>query len=296
MKQTLFVIGFLIFAGIVKAQSVFPIWPGKAVGSENWNWQEQEDSVSVAGDPLVYNIVQPVLTFFPADTAIANGTSVIICPGGSFSYLHIETEGNMVARWLNKKGVSAFVLKYRVVHSETTHPMAEKNARMKDTALSRRLLTPVVPLGIADAKQAITYVRAHAAEFHVSHSKIGIMGFSAGGTLAAASAFDYTAEDRPDFVAPIYAYVHPSLSTVVQKDEPPLFIAAATDDELHLVPMSIGLYSKWLAAGRSAEIHIYSKGGHGFGMNTNNQPSDTWIERFGDWLQVQGLLKMGLND
>ena len=66
-----------------------------------------------------------------------------------------------------------------------------------------------------------------------------------------------------------------------------MFIAAATDDELHLVPMRIGLYEKWLAAGLSAELHIYSKGGHGFGMNLKNQPSDSWIERFGDWLNIQ---------
>ena len=291
MKYTLIAFIFLAFAGAGHAQKVFAIWPGLAPGSESWKGQEEQDSSSIPGDPLAYNIVKPVLIFFPASPSIANGTSVIICPGGSFCYLHVKTEGADVARWLNKKGVSAFVLKYRVVHSETNHPMQEKNERMKDTANARRLLTPVVPMGIADAKQALAYVRKHAGELGVAPDKIGIIGFSAGGTLATASAFDYTVEDRPDFVAPIYAYVPPFLPMTVLKDAPPLFIAAATDDELHLVPMSIDLYSKWLTAGHSAEIHIYSKGGHGFGMNRQNQPSDTWIERFGDWLQVQGLLK-----
>ncbi|HEX9511942.1 MAG TPA: alpha/beta hydrolase [Puia sp.] len=289
MKNSILVFIFLALASAGKGQKIVPIWPGIPPGSEAWKWQEQEDSTSISGDPLAYNIVQPVITYFPADPSIANGTSVIICPGGSFCYLHIKTEGSDVARWLNKKGVSAFLLKYRVVHSETNHPMWEKNERKMDTG-NVRLLTTVVYLAIADARQAITYVRKHAAELGVAPDKIGIMGFSAGGTLASASAFDYTIESRPDFVAPVYAYVPPALPMIVPKDAPPLFITAATDDELHLVPMSIDLYSKWLAAGHSAEIHIYSKGGHGFGMNKKNQPSDTWIERFGDWLQVQGLL------
>jgi len=290
MKHIIIAFTFLAFAGASHAQEVLTIWPGPAPGSESWKWQEREDSSSIPGDPLAYNIVTPLLTFFPASPSIANGTSVIICPGGSFCYLHIKTEGTDVARWLNKKGVAAFVLKYRVVHSETSHPMQEKNERMKDTGNAVRLLTSLVPLGIADAKQALAYVRKHARELGVAPDKIGIIGFSAGGTLASASAFDYTAENRPDFVAPVYPYVPPSLPMTVQKDAPPLFITAATDDDLHLVLMSIGLYSKWLAAGRSAEIHIYSKGGHGFGMNQQHQPSDTWIERFGDWLQVQGFI------
>ncbi|MCW3119690.1 MAG: 1,4--xylanase, partial [Chitinophagaceae bacterium] len=277
--------------GVGNTQKVFTIWSGPATGSEAWKWHEQVDSTAIPGDPLAFNVTEPTLTFFPADPAIANGTSVIICPGGSFCYLHIKTEGVDVAKWLNKKGVSAFVLKYRLVHSITDHPMKEKAERGKDTAALRRLVTPVVGFAMADGKQAIAYVRKHATEFAIDPDRIGIMGFSAGGTLAAAGILDYTKENRPDFAAPVYAYVPPSLSTDVPNDAPPIFIAAATDDEYHLVPMSINLYSKWLTAGHSAELHIYSKGGHGFGMNKMNQPSDTWIDRFGEWLQVQGLLK-----
>lgn len=290
MKNIL-AISLLVFFGChARAQKTMDIWPGKAPGSETWNWHTQLDSVELHNDLLAYNVAQPTLTFFPADPATANGTSVIICPGGSFCYLHINTEGADVARWLNKKGVSAFVLQYRLVHSETSMPIQEKDERAKDTAGSRRLFIQLVPLAIADAKQAITFVRRHAAELRVAPNRIGIMGFSAGGTLAVAAAFGYTVDNRPDFVAPIYAFVPPTLSLTVLKDEPPAFIAAASDDELHLVPMSIDLYDKWLAAGISAELHIYSKGGHGFGMNRQQQPSDTWIDRFGDWLGVQGLL------
>jgi acetyl esterase/lipase len=153
------------------------------------------------------------------------------------------------------------------------------------------LSAAIIPLALADGKQAMVYVRQHAREWDLNPDKIGMMGFSAGGALAGVSAFDTAAESRPDFVAPIYAYIPPFVPKTPQKDAPPLFIAAATDDELHLVPISLDMYSKWLTAGRSAELHIYSKGGHGFGMNRQNQPSDSWIDRFGDWLQVQGLLK-----
>lgn len=291
MKKTFVLSFFLLYCtGITLAQKVLPIWPGTAPGSENWNWHQQVDSIELPGDPLIYNVAEPTLTFYPANPVFATGTSVIICPGGSFCYLHINTEGEDVARWLNKKGVSAFVLRYRLVHSETTMPYKERGERAKDTAGAMKLFLPLVPLAIEDAKQSIAYVRAHASELNIDKNKIGIMGFSAGGTLAVAAAFNYKPENRPDFIAPIYAFVPPMLPITVQKDTPPAFIAAATDDELHLVPMSVNLYNKWLAAGISAELHIYSKGGHGFGMNKKNQPSDTWIERFGDWLGAQGLL------
>ncbi|MDP4132017.1 MAG: alpha/beta hydrolase [Bacteroidota bacterium] len=282
---------FLLFAVATSAQKVMNIWPGSAPGSENLTWHEQVDTTAFANDPIVYDVAQPTLTFFPADPALASGAAVIICPGGSFCYLHINTEGIDVARWLNKKGVSAFVLKYRLVHSETEHPLKELIERRKDTASSAKLFMQAVPLAIADGRQALIYVRKHASEFGVAPDKIGIIGFSAGGTLAVANALNYTAENRPDFAVPMYAYVPPAWSMDVPKDAPPLFIAAATDDEYHLVPMSINLYSKWLASGHSAEMHIYSKGGHGFGMNRYNLPSDTWIDRLGEWMQLQGLLR-----
>ena len=273
---------FLFYFNVANAQKVFNIWPGTAPGSENWHWEEQVDSLNLPGDPLSYNVVQPSLTYFPADSSVKNGTSVIICPGGSFMYLHIYTEGIAVARWLNKLGVSAFVLKYRVAHCETKSPMKEKNERIADSSL-RKIVAPVVPLSIADGKQAIIYVRNHTAEFKIAANRIGIIGFSAGGTLAVADAFDYSPENRPDFVVPVYAFVPPTLPMTMDQDAPPVFIVAANDDELHLVPMSINLYNRWLDSGHSAEMHIYSKGGHGFGMNKQNQPSDTWINRLADW-------------
>ena len=213
----------LAFTVAANAQKEFHIWPGPAPGSENWKWQEGRDTSAWGGnDPLAYNVVEPVLTFFPADPAIANGTAVVICPGGSFCYLHIKTEGSDVAKYLNQKGISAFVLKYRVIHSETDHPVKEKNARIKDTSNARKLSAAIIPLALADGKQAMVYVRLHAREWGISPDRIGIIGFSAGGTLAGVSAFDTTTESRPDFVAPIYAYIPPFVPKTAQKDAPRL--------------------------------------------------------------------------
>jgi acetyl esterase/lipase len=151
----------------------------------------------------------------------------------------------------------------------------------------------IVPLEIADARAAISYVRKHASEYKISPERIGIIGFSAGGTVTASTAFNYNAENRPDFVAPVYAYMPASLQSDVPADAPPMFLTAATDDQLGLAPHSVDLYNKWVAAKHSAELHLYAKGGHGFGMRVQNIPTDTWIDRFYDWLGVQGFLKTG---
>ncbi len=279
----------LFFATEDHAQKTFSVWPGPAPGSELWNWQEQVDSTSNRADPLVFNVAQPTLMLFPADPSVAQGPAVIICPGGSFVYLHVNAEGIELARWLNKRGISAFVLKYRLGHCVTSNPMKEKNERIRDSSLGR-LVTPIVPLAIEDAKQAIALVRKRATEFGIDPKKIGILGFSAGGTLAVACSFGYSLEDRPDFVAPIYAFVPPSQPMQILRDEPPVFLVAASDDDLNLVPTTINIYNKWLGSGHVAEMHLYAKGGHGFGMKRQDQPSDTWVDRFADWLQQQGFL------
>jgi acetyl esterase/lipase len=135
-------------------------------------------------------------------------------------------------------------------------------------------------------------VRKQAKEYGVNPDRIGIIGFSAGGTVAASVAFNYTAESRPNFAAPIYlAYNWTLKEKGVPTDAPPMFILGATDDPLGLAPQSVALYQDWTAARKTAELHLYSKGGHGFGMRKQNLPSDHWIQLFADWLDVQGLLK-----
>jgi acetyl esterase/lipase len=148
----------------------------------------------------------------------------------------------------------------------------------------------VIPLEIADAREALAYVRKHAAELGILTNRIGILGFSAGGTLAESAAFNYSTENRPDFVAPIYASVPTEQSWELPKDAPPMFLAAASDDQLNLVPSSLLLYNKWMAAHKPVEMHLFAKGGHGFGMRIQNLTSDTWVDRLYDWLKQLGFL------
>ncbi|HXG63700.1 MAG TPA: alpha/beta hydrolase [Blastocatellia bacterium] len=287
-SRTILTIALLfVIAGVANAQKVIRLYPGAAPGSEKWTHQEKEYFSPIWNTQVVTNVSQPTLTLYSPEPAKALGTAVIICPGGGFHALSINSEGVEVARWLAARGVTAFVLKYRLVPTGddgVKEVMAKIGNRQKLNADN----AAVVPLAVADGLAAVSYVRKHAAEFGISPQRIGLMGFSAGGTVTAAVAFQYSAESRPDFVAPIYPYMGAVPEAAVPPDAPPMFIAAASDDELGLAPDSISLYSKWLAAGKSVEIHIYSKGGHGFGMRKKNLPSDYWIDRFGDWLQIEG--------
>jgi acetyl esterase/lipase/lysophospholipase L1-like esterase len=276
----------LVAVGAKAQQKVIQLYPGAAPGSESWKYTEKEVSNPYN---IVYNVSHPTLTAYLPNPAIATGTAVIVCPGGGFYILGMKDEGTEVAQWLNQKGVTVFILKYRLAQSLTGNPAQELGENMKKSDFAEKI-KPIIPFSIADGKEAIKHVRAHAAEYGISPSRIGIIGFSAGGTVAAASAFNYTPDNRPDFVAPIYAYMPAYLQGPVLADAPPMFLAAATNDQLGLAAHSIDLYSKWLAAKRQVELHIYEKGGHGFGMGKHNIPTDTWIDRFGDWLWLQGLL------
>ena len=261
-----------------------------APGSENWKQTEQENNSNLWNTRVVFNVVNPSLTVFQPAAGKANGAAAIICPGGAFFALSIESEGNEVARWLSQKGVTCFVLRYRLVECKTADPTREVNNRSVDDLT--KVVAPIVKLALADGNAAIGYVRQHAAAFGVKPDRIGIIGFSAGGTLAVSVAMNYTPETRPDFVAPIYpAYSWAIKGNGVPADAPPAFILAASDDPLGLAPQSVTIYQQWIAAGKPAELHLYSKGGHGFGMRPQHLPSDHWIDRFADWLDEQGLLK-----
>lgn len=290
--KTFLAVGLLfVLTNAVQAQKVIRLYSDAAPGSEHWKHQEKEYFSQIWNTQVVTNVVNPTLTVFSPETDKANGTAVIICPGGAFHALSINSEGVDVARWLAARGVTAFVLRYRLVQTgedgvkEVMAKMGNKPANIDSDNVD------VVPLAVADGLAAVTYVRKHSAEFGVNPNRIGFMGFSAGGTVTASVAFQYSAENRPDFVAPVYVYMGAVKPAEVPKDAPPMFIVAASDDQLGLAPDSVKLYSQWIAAKKPAELHMYSKGGHGFGMRKQNLPSDQWIERFGDWLSLQGLLK-----
>jgi|GEM_PF-55517 len=268
---------------------VVPLYEGPAPGSSSWDWQESESLKNGWNTRVVYNVTQPTLSVFLPEAGKANGTSVVICPGGAFRALSIESEGFDVARWLTKKGVTCFVLKYRLVHMKTDDPVAEMTADWGTPAFAEES-RKVIPLSIADGRNAVAWLRRHIDEWKLDPDRIGIVGFSAGGTVAGAAAFGYDVRNRPSFVASIYPFFPDELIGKVAEDAPPMFLAAASDDGLDLAPHSVALYNAWLKAKKNVEMHLYAKGGHGFGMRSQKLPSDQWIERFGDWLQLNGWL------
>jgi acetyl esterase/lipase len=148
----------------------------------------------------------------------------------------------------------------------------------------------IVPLAMQDGLTAVSYVRAHATQYHIEKNKIGFMGFSAGGAVTMSVVYNANDNNRPNFVAPIYADGNAVIGAAIPTARTPIFIAVASNDDFGLAPYSVQLYSKWFEAKQPAELHVYEKGGHGFGTKKQNLPVDTWLKRFDDWLQMQGYL------
>jgi dienelactone hydrolase len=281
-KKVLFLFLLLIAFKTKAQQKVIQLYNGPAPGSENWTWNQTESADNIFHGNVVYNVSHPTLTVYLPDSTVKNtGIAVIICPGGGLQTLSIEHEGYAVARWLQSKGITAFLLEYRLMHTLGNDPYKEMLAKMKANTVLRDQ-APVAPLAVADGRNAIAYVRNHAAEYGISTSRIGIIGFSAGGTIAASTAYGYTASNKPDFVAPVYAYFPPEMQVNVPTDAPPMFIAAASDDQSSIY--SLQLYQTWIAAKHLAELHIFLNGGHGFGMKKQNLTSDIWPKLFETWL------------
>ena len=193
---------------------------------------------------------------------------------------------------MNEKGITAFVLKYRLVRDDPAHPenslmnlMARRDFKKLDS-----INASIVPLAMQDGLTAMKYVRRHAADYRIDPGKIGFMGFSAGGTVTMSVVYNATDESRPNFVAPIYAYEGAIIGSTVPSVKTPIFLAAASNDDLGLATHSVHIYLKWLQAAQPAELHMYEKGKHGFGTKKQGLPVDSWMDRFGVWLQMQGLL------
>ncbi len=273
------------------AQQLIQLYDGKPKGSENWTWAEATSTKNMFNTEVVYNVAQPTMTAYLPPKDLATGTAIVVAPGGAFHTLSINSEGVDVAKWLNSKGIAAFVLKYRVARSFTDDPVKELMGKMGDFKKLDEENAPVVPLAMADGLAAMQYVRSHAKEMDIDPAKIGFMGFSAGGTLTMSVVYNATDSNRPNFVAPIYAYAGAIIGSTIPTQKTPIFVAVAGDDQLGLLPHSIDIYKKWFDAKQPAELHVYEKGGHGFGMRKQNIPTDTWYERFGEWLKLQGYLK-----
>jgi len=300
MKKVLLLILCTLTGIAASAQKEIPLFDGAIPGAKPH--ANREVSVNGAdGNPRISKVSIPTLTVFLPPKEKANGTAVIICPGGGFAHLTVVSEGSDVAKVLNEWGVAAFVLKYR----------------MPDDSIMERREVAL----IQDAQRSIQLVRKNAKEWNVNPKKVGIMGFSAGGYVAAVAGTHYKdavipAEKnisvKPDFMVLAYPVIslQDSISNFgrsvlgkngtpenkvlysnelqVNKDTPPAFLVQSKDDKAVNVKNSIYFYNALQKNGVRSEIHLFEAGGHGFGLVNKTSP-DRWT----DWLKVwmKGYLK-----
>jgi acetyl esterase/lipase len=254
--------------------------PLQPAASSSFNPGPEHDTTSpkdnlVAGKPLIRlgDVSDPTLTFYPASPGNNSGALVIVFPGGGYRILAFDLEGSEACEWLNSIGVNAALVKYRVP--------AAPNAL--------RYAAPLI-----DAQHAFEVVRAHAADWHIDAHRIGVIGFSAGGHLAALAS---NSPFHPDFALLIYpAYLtgekdltQLAAELTVSADTPPTFLIQTEDDGVH-VENSLVYYAalkKWKVP---AEMHIFAKGGHGYGLRPTSEPVTHWPKLAEAWLRSRGLL------
>jgi len=274
----------LFFAAILAAQNAkeVPLWPNGAPGSEDKTAPEAV-RLSPAGERVVSSVHRPSLTPYLPSKETATGAAVVIAPGGGHRELWTDHEGHNIARWLSEHGVAGFVLKYRL-------------AREKDSGYT------VEGHALADTQRAIRLVRSRAAEWGIDKERVGVMGFSAGGELAAlaSSRYDITGSAATDAVdgeslKPAFqALIYPAIprDMKVSKETPPAFLVCGENDRQNISQGLPELYLALKKAGASAELHVYSGVGHGFGARaTTKGPVAGWPGRFHEWLDARGLLK-----
>jgi acetyl esterase/lipase len=263
---------------------VLPLWKNGAPGFENRKNEPEE-----AKDYWVKNIHNPSITVYPASKEKANGSAVIICPGGGHRILVYTSEGIDAAKYLNSLGVTAIILKYRLAREDKSpynlniHPQQ-------------------------DAYRAIRLVRSKAKEWGIDENRVGILGFSAGGEVVAAVAYgsgvgNSAATDpvdrlngKPNFQ--ILVYPGPlGVPEVVPADAPPAFMLAANNDECCSLPI-VTLLQKYRAAKAPIEVHIYAKGSHAFNMGYRSEFASlkAWPQRMADWLQDMGFLTAAIKN
>jgi dienelactone hydrolase len=279
--------------------TVIRLWPDgppsslPCVGPEITFW-----SPTVFGPETVMlrNVSDPSLTVFAPDPAKANGSGIIVCPGGVWRVLAWEHEGINPARWLAERGYTAFLLKYRVRGTppdpaEYAETVAKRFAGIPAVipgakaprALADGLTDESIPrareIAADDGRRAVEIVRERAAEWGVKPNQIGMVGFSTGAFLATDLAMDPRGAPLA-FIAPIYG--GETQGRPVPADAPPLFTVVAQDDRT-LFRVVEGLYADWSSADRPAELHIFTRGGHGFGVGKRGLPVDRWTDLLGDW-------------
>ena len=266
------------------------LWPGGAPEAAGFKMEAEKEipKKNDADVKRVTNVTEPTITVYKPEKA--NGTSVLVCPGGGYGILAIEHEGTQVCDYLNTLGVTGIVLKYRVP------------ARSKDDPSKEPL---------QDAQRAIGLIRHHAAEWGLKPDRVGVLGFSAGGHLTVMTTLHpnertYTTDTAldvedatPNFSIPVYpAYLVEKDDTFHLKPEikvtdksPPMCLVHAHDDKgVTSASGSALLYLEYKKLNLPAELHIYAKGGHGFGMRKSGLPTADWLVRVGEWMKSMGWL------
>ena len=275
MKPVVAAAVFAFIASVSGFSQTVNLWPGVAPGSEHWTQKEQ--AFQAPYGTVLINVVTPTLTLYLPGRGKASGTGVIVAPGGACVALAYKHEGTDVAEWLQAHGIAAFLLKYRI-------PEKKGEGIPKDINFDE-----ACKYGIADGIQAVKLVRARAAEWGVAPDHIGFLGFSAGAMVTSEVLLQEDEKSRPNFAAPIYGAPFGVMPKIPAK-LPPIFMAWAQDDGLVLEPI-VRFYEALWAAGNKPEAHIYSAGGHGFGMKKQGTTSDHWIEEFYWWMLAQGFAK-----
>lgn len=263
------------------AQPIVPLWPGDAPGSEG-RTEPEKVRVTDGGDRVISGVHQPNLTVYLPKAGTATGTAVIVCPGGGHRELWADHEGHAVARWLAAHGIAGFVLKYRLAREAGSTYRVEVEA-------------------LADAQRALRLVRARAAEWQLDPARVGILGFSAGGELAALASRKYDEGEgksadpvsRESAKPAFQALIYPGRSAAIEPaaGNPPAFLLAGYDDRQDISEGLAEVYLRFKRAGVPAELHLYTGAGHGFGERTNTTgPVAAWLDRFREWLDGRNLL------
>ena len=259
--------------GCASGADDIPVWPKGAPGSEG---QTSDSVVRLSNNErVVSNVHRPVLIPYLPPVEKATGTAVIVIPGGGHRELWSDHEGHNVAKWLAENGVAGFVLLHRLAREKGSTYTIEGHS-------------------LADTQQSLRLLKSRAAEWNLKPDRIGVMGFSAGGELAALAASRYAGDEaailRPAFQALIYPAIPKDMN--LSKDTPPAFLACGENDRLNISQGLPELYLAMKKAGVSAELHVYAKVGHGFGFRpTNKGVVAGWPQRFHEWLRTLELAK-----
>jgi acetyl esterase/lipase len=289
-KPMLFVAMLFATASLVAADppQVINLWPAGSPTLKGTDEKEITRPENVKpGDRInsIVNVHNPSIEVRLPPKEKANGTAIIVAPGGGHRQLVWGSEGTDIANWLNELGVAAFILKYRLAFTPNYQYTVEGEA-------------------LADTQRAIRIVRARAAEWGVKPDRIGVLGFSAGGALAALAdiRFDRGKSDssdpieqqscRPDFVGLVYPGWNPSMNITAPQDAAPAFLTSAGKDDASHARQTVEFYNALFKVGVPVELHIYSHGGHGKAINARDGiPFGTWHIRMQDWMSDLGLLK-----